>query len=450
MAKSILRTIGEGTLWTSGSTVLLKVIGLATIFLILHRLSVYEYGLVQLVLSILPLFSIFLLPGMSSVVVADMGVARGEGDRGEMRAIFSNYFLLQVLLAICAWAIVFFGADIIANYYKGQVSGLLKIISFSFLVSPFRGSIQIVLRVYLKFFQQSLYTVVEEFLKLFFIALFFFVFHISVPGVLLAAVLAEVSTVLVMTASFLGAYRDFSRAPILEKKPFWSLLYFHGKWGLFTSYLNSFGQNMRLWIVKFMLGTEAVGLFSVASGLLSHTASLIPISGILAPIIPQYVDQKERFYRLIVKGVKYQMISSIVVGIAAFSVFPLIIVLLFPNYAQSMPLFQKMIFAIIPMSFGTITSAFFALKAQKNLFYATLYRTVLIVIFSPLFIFLFGLPGVAYELILTLSLFALERIIVLRKLLPGIKIGVRSVFLVDDEDRILLQRIQNFLKLQRK
>ena len=144
------------------------------------------------------------------------------------------------------------------------------------------------------------------------------------------------------------------------------------------------------------------------------------------------------------------MISSIVVGIAAFSVFPLIIVLLFPNYAQSMPLFQKMIFAIIPMSFGTITSAFFALKAQKNLFYATLYRTVLIVIFSPLFIFLFGLPGVAYELILTLSLFALERIIVLRKLLPGIKIGVRSVFLVDDEDRILLQRIQNFLKLQRK
>lgn len=450
MAKSILRTASEGTLWTSGGTIILKVIGLVTIFLILHRLSVYEYGLVQLVLSIIPLFSIFVLPGMSSVVVADMGVARGKGDHGEVRAIFLNYFLLQSLLAVCAWAIVFFGADIIANYYKGQVSGLLKIISFSFLISPFRGSIQIALRVYLKFFQQSLYTVIEEFLKLLLVVLFFFVFHISVPGVLLAAVFAEAFTVLIMSIPFFKIYHDFSKAPILEKKAFWNLLYFHGKWGLFTSYLNSFGQNMRLWIIKFILGTEAVGLFSVASGLLSHTASLIPISGILAPIIPQYVEQKERFYRLVTKGVKYQLLSSVVVGIVAFFVFPLFIVLLFPNYAQSMPLFKIMIFAIIPMSFGTITSAFFALKAQKNLFYATLYRTVLIIIFSPLFIVLFGLPGVAYELILTLSLFAMERIVVLRKLLPDIKIDLRSFFLVDNEDRFLLQRIQDFLKLRSK
>ncbi|OHA85678.1 MAG: hypothetical protein A2591_02490 [Candidatus Yonathbacteria bacterium RIFOXYD1_FULL_52_36] len=450
MAKSVLRTIGEGTLWTTGSTIILKVVGLATIFLVLHKLSVYEYGLVQLVLSILPILSIFLLPGVGNVVVADMSVARGRGDLGEVRMIFSNYFRLQMVLGFFAWAIVFFGADLIARYYSEQSSILIKIVSFSFLVSPFRGSIQIALRVYLKFFQQSVYTVVEEVLKLGFLVVFFFVLHISVAGVLFATVFAEALTVAVMSFSFFKVYTTFSKAPIQERKPFWSVLYFHTKWGLFTSYLNSFGQNLRLWIVKFMLGTEAAGLFSVASGLLSHTTSLIPISSILAPIIPQYVEQKERFYRLIVKGVKYQLLSSIAVGIAAFSIFPIIIIFLFPNYAESMSLFQKMVFALIPMSFGSLTSAFFALKAQKDLFYATLFRTLLMVVILPPFIFLFGLPGVAYELVLTLSLFVLERIRVLRRLLPGIKMDVRSFFFVDDEDRFLLQRIQHSLKLSRK
>lgn len=450
MAKSLVRTIGEGTLWTTGSTIILKVVGLATIFLTLHRLSVYEYGLVQLVLSVLPLFSIFLLPGMSNVVVADMGVAKGTGALGEMRRIFSQYFVLQATLAFCAWAIVFFGADIIANFYAGQASSLLKIISFSFLIAPFRSSIQVALRVHLQFFQLSLYTVVEECLKLALIGVFFFVFHISVPGVLLALIFAELFTVFIMAGSFLNVYRGFSHAPVSKKEPFWGLLYFHGKWSVFSSYLNSFGQNVRLWIIKFILGTEAVGIFSVAAGMLSHTSSFIPISGILAPIIPQFVAQKERFYRLVVKGIKYQLFGSVAVGVVAFFLFPVIIEMLFPNYAPSMPLFQAMLITLIPMSFGTVTSAFYALKAQKSLFYSMVMKTVLIVVLAPVFLYLFGLPGIAYEFFLTLSLFAIERLIVLKKLLPGLRVRMGDIISFDQDDRMLVARIETFLKLRKK
>src|SRR3989344_206314 len=173
--KSPLRIIGEGTAFNSFSNVALKFVGLATVFFILRRLSAYEYGLTELTISSLPLLSIFFLPGMGDVVIADMSLERGKGNLSRMKSIFLQFFKLQFLLSIVVWAIVFFGANLIANYYEGPISLLLKIYSFSFLLSPFRSMIIMFFTVNLKFFQQSFYTFLEEVFKLIFLLFFFFI-----------------------------------------------------------------------------------------------------------------------------------------------------------------------------------------------------------------------------------------------------------------------------------
>jgi len=198
-----------------------------------------------------------------------------------------------------------------------------------------------------------------------------------------------------------------------------------------------------------MLSTEAVGLFSIATSLISHTVSLLPLSTIIAPVIPQYVHQRERFYRIINKAIKYQIIGFTVVGIVAFFVFPPIIISLFPNYAASVPLFKVMLLVLIPLSFAVIfTPTFFALKKQKSLFFATILQTTLILIFAPLFISVFGIMGIVYEFILTTALFVVERYILLRKLLPDLHLSLKNFITIDAEDYVILNKIVRFVRVR--
>lgn len=438
MAKSLVRTIGEGTLWTTGSTIILKVVGLATTFLILHRLSVYEYGLVELVLSIVPLLGFFLLPGLNNMVIADIGVARAQGNSQRVKTIFVHYVTVQTVLAVIAWAIVFFGADVISKFYEGQAPELIKIVSFMFLAGPIRTSLAVLFRSHLNFFALSVHAVLVEVFKLGFLVVAFYVMHLGVAGVLWAGFAGEIIGAILMAPAFYSVYRKFS-GERLEHISFWKLLAAHGKWSVFASYLNSFGQNMRLWIIKAVLGTEAVGLFAVAFGLFSHTASLVPLGTVMGPVLPEYLSNRERLYKIVAKGAKYQLAAFVGLGIIGWLVFTPLVALLFPKYTASLPLFNLMLLALIPLAFASVfTPLFFALKAQRSLFFAIGVKNIAILVFAPFFMWAFGILGLGIELLLTTTVFVLERYRVLRRILPGFALSWRYFVSVDQDDRAIV------------
>ena len=112
---SIVNTVGKGVAWSTVGTVLGKVFMFANIFIILRYLSVYDYGLGQLVLSVVSVLGILLLPGLASTIVADLGAERARGEFGRMKSIFRQFFSLSIVLSVVAWAILFFGSDIAAR-----------------------------------------------------------------------------------------------------------------------------------------------------------------------------------------------------------------------------------------------------------------------------------------------------------------------------------------------
>ncbi|NQV93134.1 oligosaccharide flippase family protein [Candidatus Kaiserbacteria bacterium] len=446
MSQHISHTIGKGTFWFSSSGIALKVVSLTSTFFILSNLSVYEYGLVVLVLSIVPIFSIFLLPGLGDVVIADMGLEKSRNNLGKMKAIFNNYIAIQFLLAFMAWVIVFFGADIIAEFYKGQVGLLLKILSFSFFLSPFRSALGALFNVYLKFFSQSLYIFLEEFFKLGFLIFFFFVLKLSTDGVILATVLSQTLALLVLAPFCLQVYKSFSHAKA-EPMPLFSSIHFHGKWSVLTSYLATFGKKGRLWIIKFMLGTEVVGLYAVAEGLFGHASSFVPINKVITPILPQYVDQKERFRKIILKSIKYQVTSYVLIGVVAFLGIPYLISLVFPNYISSIILSQVILIALLPTGVAVVLNpVFFALKAQKQLFITTVARVIVMLILTPIFILLFGIMGVIYELILTTVFVMFIRYYSLKKLLPTLAFNLKEFFSIDADDYMIFNTLAQPIK----
>lgn len=442
---TITGVVGRGAAWLASTTLLTKVVGGFSILLILNHLTMYEYGFAELVITAVPLLSIFLLPGLNSTVIADMGLEKGRGDLPRMKGLLFSFLRLQILFSVLVFSMVFFGGHALAVWYgKKDAALLFEIISFSFLVSPIRATAQTLQSVYFRFRQQSIQTMAEEVWKLLLLLVFFYVLDMNATGLILASVLSQV-------LALISIALPLSRIdPLLWKvrAVHYSTFYFlwhHGKWGIFSSYLGTVGKNIRPWIVKFFLGTEAVAIFAVVQGLIGHTVSLVPLDSVVKPMFPQYVHTKERFYRFITKAVKYELLGYIVVSVAAAAFSPFLISWFFPQYVSAVPLFQVMLIMLISSAFDTIfTGVFYALQAQRNLFWASVYKLFLALLIMPPLLHFFGLFGIAYANIIVNYLYVWERYITLKRLMPDFTLEWKSFFTIDDTDRAIVTQIRAY------
>lgn len=447
MSKTFINTVRNGSIWSASSIFILKLIGLSTVFLVLHKLTIYEYGVLEITLSCVALFKIFLLPGFSNTIVADMGVQRSKGNVEGVHSIFRQFFSLQLILGFVAFLCVFFGSNILAHYYNAHIGILFKIMSFIFLTSIFRTSMMSVYSVYFKFSSQSIYTILEEASRLVFVFLFLYIFDFRMQGVVLAVVLSQVSALLLMLPTFLSVRKMFSIVKVTSPESCWNLLKHHGKWGIFSTYLGTLTQNIRIFFIKIFLGTETVALFALASGLLSHTLSLFPLTSIIAPIVPQYINFKDKFLVLIQKTLKYQLLNTIVVLCASYAILPTIISFLFPKYKEVIPLFRALLPALIPLSFANVfTPIFYALKAQKNLFFSNILKFLSVVILLPICLSMFGFFGIAIEYVINSTIFALERYRVIKKRLPDFHINTKGMMTIDENDHIILDSVFGYFR----
>lgn len=443
---TVIRTIGEGTFWISSSTIVLKFIGLATVFLILSHLGVAEYGTLELVLSITTLLSIFLLPGLDSMISADMSAEKGRGELNRARALLKSFFWLQMMLGTLAGAAVFFGAQYFADLYTVP-QYYVQFISLLFLLSPIRVTFSIVFKVHLDFLLQSMVGFVEECIKLGCIVFFFFYTDMDIGGVLLANVLAQVVMLVILSPWALSYWKGMVGGDIAVTPKPWELLYDHGKWGVLSTYMGNFARSLRLWIIQRMLGPEAVGIYAVAIGLVGHTTALMPLSTTIGPLLAQFSYDPKRFTRLLNKSIKYQLMGNIIVATLAAIVFPPVLGILFPTYQSAFPLFRVMLIGMLPGAVTSVaTPAFVALKLQRSFFFSMLYKTVLTGILSYGGILLFGIWGVAFESIMTAVFQSVERIISLKRRMPGITLSPLSMFTHDADDMLIREKLLSLLR----
>jgi O-antigen/teichoic acid export membrane protein len=441
MEKSVMRTVAEGTAWVSITTLFLKIISLATVFVMLTRLDVGAYGALELALSITTLLSFFLLPGLDALVTADMGVEIGVGNRSRARALAKAFVSVQVLLSLIAFAVVYTSAFLFAQWYDLSVH-YVQLASLLFLVSPFRSLYGIVFRTNLNFGTQSIYSLVEESAKLLFLLVFFFNGFAGVAGVLIAIIVSQWVPLIILLPWFLRVWNSYKGGDASTPVKWRSFLWGNNAWGIASTYMGSFGRSARLWVVGRMLGHEAVGLYAVAAGLMGHTVALAPINTIIAPILPRFSGEPARFARLFMKSLKYQLAAYVGIGVIAFFLFPPILGIIFPRYQEAFPLFQIMLIGLIPgAAIAVITPAFFALKLQKNLFISQTLKAIMSVLFTYGGALLFGLYGLALESILTSTVQTIERMRSLRKHVPEIGQPYAGLMRMDDDDRLILERI---------
>ncbi|MFZ2887233.1 MAG: oligosaccharide flippase family protein [Minisyncoccia bacterium] len=445
---SVIRTIGTGIAWNTAGTIIGKIVGFANIFIILTHLTVYEYGLVELTMSIVSTMGMFLLPGLTSTVTADLTVERGRHDFGKMKALFLEYFTFTIALGILAWAVLFFGSSYVAHWTGNDlIDRFFKIVSFLFLTSPLRVITTMLAGVMLRYADQSFYSVVEEVAKGAFLVIFFFVFARGADGLLFATVLAQVVALLIFLPRTLSAYRVFGGAVADVREPLWNILRDHRKWSVASSYVGTFGQNLRLWIIKLMLGTEAVGLFAFAQGIVAHATGLFNFSTVFAPVLPNFLADRARLGQIVTSVTKYQVYISTALAAVLVATVPFAIPYIFPHYSSAIPLLLVLFFTIVPNLIKAFhLTVFLVLKHQWGWFVIETIRTIGIGIVLPVCIWLFGLPGIALEVVLTSTFIAVERWRGLKKLLPEFYFRTNEFFQIDETDRRIFNMVRARIK----
>lgn len=442
---SMINTIIRGVFWNTIGASISKVVVLVNIFYIVSHLSVYEYGLTELIFSVTTVLGIFLLPGIFDTIVTDMSVERGRNNPGRMKGIFIQFVKLQTVLCIIAWACVFLIAPIIGHLSGNEsISYFLRIISFSFLVAPARAVVTMLSLVTVRFVDQSLFSTVEELGKLMFLILFLDVLALGPAGLLYSVVLAPCVSVLFYVPRTISAYKQFGGVGAVYTHRWWQLVYEHRKWSIGTTYLGSLGSAFRLWIIRLMLGTEAVGLFAFAYGILGNIAGLMPLTPVLKPIIPQYVDKIASLIRLVGGAFKIQILNALLFIVIGVLTLPPFIHYVFPQYSGAISLVLVVLLAILPSSIGSVMiPVFAAFKEQRSFFFATVFKVCVGTVLLPVLIFFFGLLGVGVEIFLTLFISAIERYRRLSRLIPGFSLNLKTLFTFDEVEKIL---IQTFLK----
>ncbi len=445
---NVVSTVGRGVAWNSASAIVGKALMFTNVLIILTFVSVYEYGFSELVLSVISMIGIVLLPGLTSTLIADMSVERGRENYTHLNELFFHQLLLNIVLGVCSWAFLFFLSNPVAalagNPYAAQ---FLQIASFLFLISPFRTSGQTLAAVMLRFFDQSFYGVIEEVCKLIILLICVVWLSMGIHGLMYAIVFSQLAGVIIFAPRTYSAYRLFAAYPSNDWFRFWDIVRGHRTWSVGTSYIGTFTQNARIWIIKFFLGTEAVALFSFAYGLFSHIVSLFPLTTVLAPIIPRYIERRDQMARILRAALKIQLVVAIAFVIGSYIFGYLFVSLFFPKYIAAVPLLYVILLGTISNSaIALFTPVFAAFKDQRSFLFSNVFKTFLMLVLLPLMIMAFGIVGIGVEIVLTTFINGIERYFRLRRILPEFTLQFRELFRSDEYESEAMRTVLNTLQ----
>tara|TARA_B100001989_G_C24541195_1_gene467658 strand:+ start:1019 stop:2371 length:1353 start_codon:yes stop_codon:yes gene_type:complete len=438
---TVAKKVGEGTVWMSVSAILIKVISIAYAIVVLSYLTVFEYGLVELAISIPPMMGLLSLAGLDPVIIADLGTYKRDDDKKSAGKLLSSYILLRFVLSVIASIGLLIVSLYFMDSFSEPVRNMVSILSLSFLMSPFRSLVNLSCNVLHKFWQLSLFSFLEEALKLALVAFFLIKVDLGPVGIIVAYVLSEAIVTILFLPVALGLLKEFRGFYRWSSQPLFALKT-HAIWSILQASLHSFSQNLRPWIIQFFLGVPAVGIYGLAFGMFQHVSTLFPLWKVVTPIIPSYSNDRLRLAKLINSTIKYQALILVFNSVAAFIFIPVLINNFFPDYESAYPLFVLMTLALLPGSFSRVfVSAFHALRLQKNLFTSGIFFLGMIVVVLPLTISLFGLYGIAVEFFITLTIYAFGRYRVLKNSVEGYQFSFRDMLTVTETDRLIIDKV---------
>lgn len=416
-------------------------VGLLNSYFIIHTLSIFHFGLYQLVLAFVNLLDNFNLEFIDGAVTVDVRRYLNVQKPEAAKRLFLDNVYLKIPVALLSVAAVFFGAKIISGFY-GEDIGLFIQISSLLLVT---GAIQAIESIFLKSIMSYSFwsfPAIREISKLAIIGAFLFFGQLTILSVIIAHVAAEAISVIVVGFYALGKYlKSFGRVQALKGHLIAGLFRGYGKWATIRYLAAKVSKNTTPFFIKLFVNTEAVGLYSLANNLIVFVQNIMPIDG-LSPILGLKADAKDQLGFIFQRAVKYTFWLGVLLSIGGFFFVPPVIAFLFPEYVSAMPLFRIMILAMPVYGFYKILKSMLTvLREYRILTIRIINETFIAPLGLMIFLPIFGILGSGLVFITVY----LERVWFfysrLSRSYPEFKIRLRNFVKFDRTDRDFLKRL---------
>ena len=410
-------------------------------FIIIYFLSVYEYGFYQLILSVMAIAESLTAGFVNDLVFSNLSRFLGRGDVSVAKRLFGEYAILKMGLALILGMALFLGAGIIADYYGQAIANFIKIVSVALIFRVGISTMNI-------FFQGAVYfsalasPVVGEGIKFLAVIAFVSQGNFSILEVLIAYVIGHFAAFIFSAVHFARLYQGiFSGVIAVRKFVLKDLIKVHGIWVFWRYLLSRIGNNIRPWIIKVFLGTEAVGFYSFARNLIAIIVRLLPL-GTLGVLFARETEDKERFRYIFARVIKYSIFLSFSFFLTALLILPPVLSWLFPKYDPALPLFKIMAGIIFLYGFYKILRmVLIAFQEQKALAIRSFDESVLAPLILLILLPFLGITGAALEWLVTYFITTILFYAYLVRKYEFLRLRPKDIFKIDKYDRELFIKV---------
>jgi O-antigen/teichoic acid export membrane protein len=400
----VARKIITNVVSLSGSNFIARFLSFFSVLLIVRGLSLYEYGILTLAMAVTGPVAALAGFGLDSVFTSDAARYIGEKNYARARKLISefvkNKIVITLAVLICGW----FFRGILEKQYGTIVSTYFIWLAIWVLVQTLRTIADLLAQIYERFVVLSVANVLETVVKLIVVLVFWKTIGLTVISVLWVYIISKFVSFLIVAAPIYISQRALAKiAPKPEKESvIWDIMKRHGKWEMVRNVLSSVTSSIKPWLIKILLNTESVAIYSFASTIFSVISQLLPMKNVIFPIIVKRINDKNFSSLLAQKVNKYSVLFYVVVIIAFFIAGDYAVALFFPKYISSVLLIKIMLFNLLITAIGASQNVIlYGLRKQKILLF---FNDFVIVIsrlaLLPLLILWFGLPGTAMEMII--------------------------------------------------
>ncbi len=428
-------------------------IGFVNSFFIITYLSVFNFGLYQLILAFIGVLGAFDLDLFDGVIAVEMRRYFNTEKPSSVRKLFKESLFIRTGIAIIITAIVFLSSGFITKLYGSDISVLIRIASLLLVIKAVQSVEEVFLQSIVSFSYFGL-SVIRELVKLIFIVSLIFLHKFTILGVISVHVITEVIAVSFFSLFFfIRKYREvFAGVEPLKgvESPGYlvkDVVQGYGKTFGIRYTMSRVLKSVAPWAVKFFINTEAVAYYVLAVNIISFANDLIPMTGYQS-IMAIKADNLAEISRVTKKAIKYSVWVGILFLLGAIFVVPELVLKIFPKYGPALPTFEVMALAL-PLfgAFKILKSTLFILKEQKILTQRLVNELIITLVGYIILLPTLGVIGTGVVHVLVY----LERVsfmyIKLKKQYSQFAIKARELFTFDRNDFIFFTNIHKQILL---
>lgn len=278
----------SGGKWTTISKVALSIIMLIKLSVLTRFLDSKEFGLMALVNFVLGFMSLFMDLGFTSAILHKQDISRKE---------YSSLYWMNIFLSAILFFVISFSSPLIASYYQEEdLKYLIPLMSISLIITAIGRQFRVIEQKELFFKKIATTDIISALIGLF-LAIYLAINEYGVLTLIYSILVQYIIANLFFFIRGVRIYGLLFHFRFSETKEFLKI----GMYQLGGQIVNYFNRDIDILLVGKLLGSEVLGLYSLAKQLVTYPMSVInPItlnvaSPILAKIQNNSKDLKNKY-----------------------------------------------------------------------------------------------------------------------------------------------------------